>query len=140
MRIYTQTFSLITRPSSVSQKTSALTLSCLGLCTQNTLYKKCSHNPSLKLSLLLLLSGDVSLNPGPNRSCNMRFATTNLRSVGQKYAALSDIISSKQIDILAMTDTWLSSCDTAACLDDINFLLQAFHYFIVRARLVGAVE
>ena len=49
----------------------------------------------------------------------MRFATTNLRSVRQKSAALSDLIPSKQIDILAMTDTWLSSCDTAACLDDI---------------------
>ena len=85
-------------------KTPALTLSCLGLCTQNTLYKKCCHNPSLKLSLLLL-SGDVSLNPGPNISCNMRFATTNLRSVRQKSAALSDLISSKQIDILAMTET-----------------------------------
>ena len=79
-------------------KTQALTLSCLGLCTQNTLYKKCGHNPSLKLSLLILLSGYVSLNPGPNRSCNIRFATTNLRSVRQKYAALSDLISSKQID------------------------------------------
>ena len=84
------------------------------------MYNKCGHNPSLKLSLLLLLSGDVSLNPGPNRSCNMRFATTNLRSVRQKYAALSDLISSKQIDILPMTETWLSSCDTAACLDDIS--------------------
>ena len=104
-------------------KTPALTLSCLGICTQNTLYKKCGHNPSLKLSLLLLLSGDVSLNPGPNKSCNntnMRFATTNLRSFRQKSAALSDLISSKQIDILAMTETWLSSCDTAACLADIS--------------------
>ena len=59
-------------------------------------------------------------NPGPNGSCNMRFATTNLRSVRQKFAALSDLISSTQINILAMTDTWLSFCDTAACLDDIS--------------------
>ena len=56
----------------------------------------------------------------PNILCNMRFATTNLRSVRQKSAALSDLISSKQIDILAMTETWLSSCDTAACLADIS--------------------
>ena len=49
----------------------------------------------------------------------MRFATTNLRSVRQKSAALSDLISSKKIDVITMTDTWLSSCDTAACLDDI---------------------
>ena len=50
----------------------------------------------------------------------MRFATTNLRFVRKKSAALSDLISSKQIDILTMTETWLSSCDTAACLDDIS--------------------
>ena len=81
--------------------------------------KKCGRNPSLKLSLLLI-SGDVSLNPGPNVSCNMRFATTNLRSVRQKSAALSDLISSKQIDILAMTETRLSAFDTAACLADIS--------------------
>ena len=85
------------------------------LCTQNTLYKKCGHNPSLKLSLLLLLSGDVSLNPGPNRSCNMRFATTNLRSVRQKNAVLSDLVLT-------------------------IFRVKAFHYVIVPARMVGAVE
>ena len=50
----------------------------------------------------------------------MGSATTNLRSVRQKYAVLSDLVSSKQIDILAMTETWLSSCDTAACLADIS--------------------
>ena len=81
-------------------KTPALTVSCLGLCTQNTLYKKCGHNPSLKLSLLLLLSGDVSLNPGPNRSCNMRFATTNLRSVRQKSAALSVLFHRNKLTFL----------------------------------------
>ena len=63
---------------------------------------------------------NVSLNPGSNISCNMRFVTTNLRSVRQKSASLSDLVSSKQIDILAMTETWLSSCDTAACLADIS--------------------
>ena len=81
-------------------KTPALTLFCLGLFTQNTLYKKCCHNQSFKLSLLLLLLGDVSTNPCPNISCNMRFATTNLRYVRQKSAALSDLIPSQQIDIL----------------------------------------
>ena len=119
--VYIQSNIFIDNSTRISfSKTPALTLSCLGLCTQNTLFKKCGHNPSLKLSLLLLLSGYVSLNPGPNISCNMRFATTNLRSVRQKSAALSDLISSKQIDILVMTETWLSSCDTAACLADIS--------------------
>ena len=68
----------------------------------------------------------------------MRFATTNLRSVRQKSAAHSDLISSKQIEILAMTETWLSSCDTEHVLTIL--LLQAFHYFIVPARLVEAPE
>ena len=49
----------------------------------------------------------------------MRFATTNLRSVRHKSAALSDLMLSKHIDILALTETWLSASDTSACLADI---------------------
>ena len=49
----------------------------------------------------------------------MRFVTTNLRSVRQKSASLYDLISSKQIYLLAMTETWLSSFATAAYLGDI---------------------
>ena len=41
--------------------------------------------------------------------------------------SLSDLISAKQNDILAKTETWLSSCDTSACLSDISHL--AFPYF-----------
>ena len=67
----------------------------------------------------------------------MRFATTNLRSVRQKSAALSDLISSKQIDILAMRP---GSRPVTRLHVLTIFLLQAFHYFIVPARLVGAVE
>ena len=49
----------------------------------------------------------------------MRFATTNLRSVRHKSAALSDLMLSKHIDILALTETWLSAFNTSACLADI---------------------
>ena len=49
----------------------------------------------------------------------MRFATTNVRSVRHKSAALSDLILSKHIDILALTETWLLASDTSACLADI---------------------
>ena len=46
----------------------------------------------------------------------MRFATTNVRSVRHKSAALSDMILSKHVDILALTETWLLASDTSACL------------------------
>ena len=39
-----------------------------------------------------------------------------LRFVRHKSAALSDLMLSKHIDILALTETWLSAFDTSACL------------------------
>ena len=45
--------------------------------------------------------------------------TENLRSVHYKSAAVSDLMLSKHIDILALTETWLSASDTSACLADI---------------------
>ena len=42
-----------------------------------------------------------------------------LTSVCHKSAALSDLMLSKDIDNLALTETWLSASDTSACLADI---------------------
>ena len=100
-------------------RTSPLHLSCLGLCTYRKWSTKSGCNPSFSLSIILLLAGDVSINPGPKTFQNMRFATTNVRSVRHKSAALSDLILSKHIDILALTETWLLASDTSACLADI---------------------
>ena len=100
-------------------RTSPLHLSCLGLCTHRKWSTKSGCNPSFTLSIILLLAGDVSTNPGPKTFQNMRFATSNVRYVRHKYAALSDLILSKYIDILALTETWLLACDTSACLADI---------------------
>ena len=97
----------------------ALHLSYLGLCTHRKLYTKSGGNPSFRLSIILLLAGDVSINPGPKTFQNMRFATTNLRYVRHKYAALSDLMLSKHTDILALTETCLVASDTSACLADI---------------------
>ena len=44
-----------------------------------------------------MLAGDVSLNPGPVVRYNIRLAT----------ASLTDLIISKTINILAVTETWL---------------------------------
>ena len=100
-------------------QTSPLHLSCLGLCTHRKWSTKSGCNPSFRLSIILLLAGDVSIYPGTKTFQNMRFATTNVLSVRNKYAALSDLILSKHIDILALTETWLLASDTSACLADI---------------------
>ena len=73
-------------------KTPPLHLSCLGLCTHRKLYTKSGCDPSFRLSIILLLTGDVSINPGPKTFQNMRFPTTNLQSVRHKSAALSDLM------------------------------------------------
>ena len=59
----------------------------------------------LSLFLILLLAGDVSLNPGPERP-NLRLATINTRSMRDKAPALSDLVVSKDIDLLGITETY----------------------------------
>ena len=104
-------------------KTSTLHLSCLGLCTVHCTHRKFNTksgcNPSFRLSIILLLAGDVSIGPGPKTFQDIPFDTTNLRSVHHKSAALSDVMLPKHIDILALTETWLSASDASACLADI---------------------
>ena len=71
--------------------------------------------PTFKLAVILLLAGDVSFNPGPASSHNVRFATTNIQSVwGKTASSCSDLLFSKRIDILAVTETWLKPHDTVA--------------------------
>ena len=61
--------------------------------------------PIFKLALIPLLARDVSLNPGPVIRHNIRLATTNIRSIREKNAYLTDLIISKTIDILAVTES-----------------------------------
>lgn len=63
------------------------------------------------LSLILLLAGDIHLNPGP---VTLNFANLNTRSVSSitnainKPALLQDFITDQDIDIISLTETWLS--------------------------------
>ena len=52
------------------------------------------------LMLLLLLGGDVSLNPGP-----LTLGVLNTRSVRYKGPLLADIVASNDLDILCLTKT-----------------------------------
>ena len=61
-------------------------------------------------SLLLILSGNVSINPGPNTSL-LTGSLINIRSIRNKSVALADFINSNKSDIIAVTETWLRPDD-----------------------------
>ena len=63
------------------------------------------------VSLLLILSGDVSINPGPNTNL-LTGSLINIRSIRNKSVALTDFINSNKSDIIAVTETWLRPDDT----------------------------
>ena len=68
---------------------------------------------NLGLSLLLLLVGDVSLHPGPVAP-NRRLGTVNARSMRDTVPALSDLMVSKGIGLLGITETWLTTAETSS--------------------------
>ena len=109
-------------------------LPCLHVCYNRKLLPIPRSTPTLKLAIILLLAGDVSLNPGPSVRRNIRVATTNIRSVRDKTASLCDLLISKKINILAVTETWLRPHDTHACIADVSPSGYTFHH---RPRLVG---
>ena len=67
--------------------------------------------------LLLLLAGDVSLNPG-SVVRGLRLGTVNARSMRYGAPALSDLGASKSIDLLGITETWLTTKETFVDLAD----------------------
>ena len=74
---------------------------------------------NLGLSLLLLLAGDVSLNPGPVAP-NLHLRTVNARSMRDKASALSDLVVSKGIDLLGITETLLTIRETSSDLAEMT--------------------
>ena len=63
------------------------------------------------MSLLLILSRDVSIHPGPNTSL-LTGSLINIRSIRNKSVALADFINSIKSDIIAVTETWPQQDDT----------------------------
>ena len=59
-----------------------------------------------KVAILLLLAGDVSLNPGHSGSNErIKIATMNVRSIKPKTVPFSEYVTSKNLDIMAVTKT-----------------------------------
>ena len=65
--------------------------------------------------LLLLLSGDVSLNPGP-----LTLGVVNTRSVRNKGPLLADIVALNDLDILCLTETHVRPSDSDSFLRSIT--------------------
>ena len=66
----------------------------------------------------MLLAGDIALNPGPQT--NIKLAFTNIRSIKNKSTSVSHFLSGHNIDIFAITETWLRNDDTSSLLSEIT--------------------
>ena len=61
--------------------------------------------------LLLLMCGDVAMNPGP-----VMLGSVNVRSIRNKGPLLSDTIASLSFDFLSLTETHIRTTDTDSFL------------------------
>ena len=75
------------------------------------------HNPSYGF-LLLLLSGDVSVNPGPASS--IKISSTNVQSLHNKSASIQSFIRDNCVDCFLMSETWLTESDTESHLRELT--------------------
>lgn len=72
------------------------------------------HTASFLVYFTLLLCGDIQLNPGPDTSTSISYACLNVRSASSitddlnKPAVLHEFISDNSLELLSLTETWLS--------------------------------
>ena len=93
----------------------------LNVCFNRKLLPLPPSRPSFKLAILLLLAGDVSLNPGPSgQNERIKIATMNVRSIKPKTAPFSEYVTSKNLDIVAVIETWLKHDETKSTIADIS--------------------
>ena len=70
------------------------------------------------VSLLLILSGDVSINPSPGTRV-LTGSLINIRSIKNKSTAFEDFINSNKSDVIAVTETCLRPGDTDSFIADV---------------------
>ena len=90
-------------------------------------------SPSFKhvspwVSLLLILSWDVSINPGPNTSLLIG-SLIIIRAIRNKSVPFADFINSNKSDVIVVTETWLRPDDTGSFIVDVKLL--GYKYFHV---------
>jgi len=66
------------------------------------------------LTICILLASDIHTNPSIPILQEICLATSNLTSVHNKSASITDLVISNKLDILAFTETWLNPHDTTS--------------------------
>ena len=69
--------------------------------------------------MLLILSGDVSLNHVPNTSLLIG-SLINIGSKRSKFVSYADFTNSNKSDVIAVTETWLRSDDTDSFISSVT--------------------
>ena len=69
--------------------------------------------------MLLALSGDISLNPGPG-SRSLNGCLLNVRSIRNKSASFLEFVKDNNADLIAVTETWLRPEDTECFISSIT--------------------
>ena len=97
----------------------------------------CFYRPSSRRSTsasvvaLLLLLGGVEANPGPSSTTynGVAFGLLNARSAVHKAALIHDVICYRKLDVLALTETWITSDAPDAIKLDVGLQVDE-SYFI----------
>ena len=66
--------------------------------------------------LILLLSGDIEINPGPVLNKSLNFGHLNIASIRNKSPSLHNYLIESPFHILALNETWLQQNDTPSFL------------------------
>ena len=89
------------------------------VCSDPNVFMNTHHFPCVAkrhgIATLLLLCGDISLNPGP-----ISFGMVNCRSVRNKGPCINDTVTVHSVDILAVTETHIRQEETDSLLHSIT--------------------
>ena len=98
----------------------------------------CFRNVNPWWSIILILSGDISLNPGPTVK-NIKACLLNAWSLHNKTSAFSVFVSSNDPDMIGVTETWLRPLDTQGLIDEITPAGFQLHHVPRRNKRGGGV-
>ena len=96
----------------------------------------CFRNVNPWWSIILILSCDISLNPGPLVR-NFKACLLNARSLCNKASVFGDFVSSNDLDMVGVTETWLRPLDTQDLIDEITPVGFQLHHVPHRNKKGG---
>ena len=97
----------------------------------------CFRNVNPWWSIIVILSGDISLNLGPSAR-NIKACLLNAWSLPNKTSAFSNFVSSNDLDIIGVTETWLRLLDTQGLMDEKTTAGFQLHHVPRRNKKGGA--